>query len=105
MRTLLLMSLTLVVCSGALASENEIRKYRIPAQEAVHLKGINQWLDKNINEHDCPDRDYFGLVDIESRQSLVGYEVLAECPHAPVSELPLYFDANQNYIEHDHRFY
>lgn len=97
MRSILLMSLALLLATGVQASE--VSKIQIPAKEAVRLEGINQWLSENVSDDDCPGRIYFGLVSNREVRQLLGYEVIAECPDAPLPSVPLYFDTQQKYIE------
>ena len=97
MRSILLMSLALLLSTGVQASE--VSKIKISATDAVRLKGINQWLNDNVSRDDCPGRTYFGLVSVHEELQLVGYEVIAECPDAPVPNVPLYFDPQQKYLE------
>lgn len=97
MRTLLLMSLALLLSNGVQASE--VSKFKISARDSRRLKIINQWLNENVSTDDCPGRAYFGLVEGSAAPMLVGYEVIAECPDAPTPRVPLYFDSEENYIE------
>ncbi len=97
MRSILLMSLALLLVTGVQASE--LSKIQISAKNAARLKGINQWLTENVNTDDCPGRTYYGLVISSEDEQLVGYEVIAECPDAPTPSVPLYFDPQQKYIE------
>lgn len=108
MRTIILVSLALCVFGevgfGGVFHKDEsprkkLRRIELTIEQAAELKEITSWLDQNIDQNECPERAYYSVYEKNRKATLLGYQIVAECPDAPSPQISLLFDAEQNFIE------
>jgi hypothetical protein len=80
-------------------STKRLLRVELPQEDAVELKEINTWLSENVSTEECPDRRYFSIHERNRKARLLGYQVIADCPDAPMPRMSFYFDASQVLIE------
>lgn len=106
MRAKILMGLVIAFQVTGFSSEarastldRQVRRVRLERPQISRLAAINDWLNENIRESDCPEKYYFGVFERSNDPELLGYEVVAECPDAPTPRMFVRFDADQRYLD------
>lgn len=80
-------------------STKRLLRVELTQEDAVELKDINKWLSENLNDEECPERRYFTIHQRRRNTTPIGYQVIAECPDAPMPSIAFYFDAAQVLID------
>lgn len=107
MRTLILISLALCIFGevgfGGVRDESKpykkLRRIELTTEQAAELKEITSWLEQNVDLTECPKRAIYSIHEKSRKATLMGYQIVAECPEAPMPQILLLFDAEQKFIE------